>query len=339
MSRSGYADEKSRYVLKQLNALGSHVDLLTADVTDAEQVRKAMQQTAVPIVGIIQGAMVLRDRPFESMTLAEYHDSIQCKIRGTWNLHNAAESLDLQLDSFTLLSSLSGIMGGLGQANYAAANVFLDAFAAWRQARVQSACSIDLGISEDTGVIAESSKLQESLDSRMYRGLSEGQLCKVLQSALLQQKQKQLQRDRNQSGVTVLGDLDRSPMVTRLVLPQPEDSILRKDVRFSALFASHHGGGSMHVLRLSEPMDPGRPISVYGTDSLATVEVRNWIRTELGALVTTLDIMSATSLTAFCEKIIGKLVFITLVRRRSRGTVSSLRDLRRYYGARKQRPA
>ncbi|KAK7915179.1 type I iterative PKS [Apiospora marii] len=353
MSRSGYTDDKSRHVLKQLHALGSHVDLLTADVTDAEQVRMTMQQTTTPIVGIIQGAMVLRDRPFESMTLAEYHDAIQCKIRGTWNLHHAAASLGLPLDSFTLLSSLSGLMGNVGQANYAAANVFLDAFAAWRQARGQPACSVALGISEDTGVIAESAKLQGSLDSRMYRGLGQGQLGKVLRSALLQQKRKQkgLSQDPHQSGTLPGGDLEHSPIVTGLVLPQPEDSILKKDARFSPLFAGHHDGSNnvaantgskanadvqalllllrtqsaehaaklqamvevvngcfMRVLRLSEPMDPGRPISVYGTDSLAAVEVRNWIRTELGALVTTLDIMSATSLTAFCEKILAKLV-------------------------------
>lgn len=60
MSRSGHIDHKSKYVVKQINALGAHIDLLTADVTDATQVNKAMQQTSVPIVGIIQGAMVLR---------------------------------------------------------------------------------------------------------------------------------------------------------------------------------------------------------------------------------------------------------------------------------------
>jgi hypothetical protein len=60
MSRSGYADEKSRLVIKQINALGCHIDLLIADVTNAEAVTKAMQQTTVPVVGIIQGAMVLR---------------------------------------------------------------------------------------------------------------------------------------------------------------------------------------------------------------------------------------------------------------------------------------
>lgn len=280
------------------------------------------------------------------MSLTEYHEAVQCKIQGTWNLHEAAESLGLNLDSFTLLSSLSGIIGHIGQANYAAGNVFLDAFAAYRQARGQPACSIDLGISEDAGVIAESAKLQDSTDSRMYRGLNEGQLRKILHAALLQQKKKQL-------GPVAAGDLEHSPMVTGLSFPQPDDSVLKTDARFSALFGGRQvesqeltvdsSGGDktdtdvqalllllrtgsadravklqatvdvvngcfMRVLRLSEPMDAGRPISVYGTDSLAAVEVRNWIRTELGALVTTLDIMNSASLTSFCDKILTKLL-------------------------------
>ncbi|KAL5382066.1 hypothetical protein DPSP01_006743 [Paraphaeosphaeria sporulosa] len=344
MSRSGYADEKSRLVIKQLKALGCHIDLLIADVTDAEAVTKAMQQTTVPIVGIIQGAMVLRDRPFESMTLTEYHEALQCKIRGTWNLHNAAESLGLKLDSFTMLSSLSGIIGHVAQANYAAGNVFLDAFAAWRQARGLPACSIDLGISEDAGVIAESAKLQSSTEKGMFRSLNEGQLRKILYFAMLQQ-----QETPSASDVGAVRELAFGPMVTGLTFPQPDDSALKGDARFSPLFTSNErskdlkssgenanadiqalflllrtesadpasrlkalidviNGCFMRILRLDEPMDPERPISVYGTDSLAAVEVRNWVRTELGCLVTTLDIMTATSLTSFCEKILTKLL-------------------------------
>ena len=60
------------------------------------------------------------------------------------------------------------------------------------------------------------------------------------------------------------------------------------------------------MLRLPEPMDPARPLAVFGIDSLAAVEVRNWVRNELGALVTTIDIMNASSLVSFCEKIVAK---------------------------------
>lgn len=278
------------------------------------------------------------------MSLTEYHDALRCKVRGTWNLHNAAQSLRLKLDSFTMLSSLSGIIGHAAQANYAAGNVFLDAFAAWRREQGLPAWSIDLGISEDSGVIAESEKLKSSTDSRMYRGLNEGQLRKILYFALLQQENIS-----SSAGDTTFHELVHSPMVTGLTYPQPNDSVLKPDARFLPLFSSHAGskelepssentnadvqtlflllrtesadpaarlkavvdvinGCFMRILRLPEPMDPGRPISVYGTDSLASVEVRNWVRTELGCLVTTLDIMNATSLTSFCEKILAKLL-------------------------------
>jgi hypothetical protein len=62
----------------------------------------------------------------------------------------------------------------------------------------------------------------------------------------------------------------------------------------------------VRVLRLSEPIDTGRPLSVYGIDSLAAVEVRNWLRVELGALVATLDNLNASSLIALCEKVVAK---------------------------------
>jgi hypothetical protein len=63
------------------------------------------------------------------MTIDEYHGALACKLQGTWNLHNTALEQNLSLDFFTLLSSISGVVGQKGQANYAAGNAVLDAFA------------------------------------------------------------------------------------------------------------------------------------------------------------------------------------------------------------------
>lgn len=85
MSRSGYADVKSRTVIKQIKALGANIDLLQADVTVQSDVEKAFQQATVPIAGIIQGAMVLRvshphptsnERPSETNILPRTDRSI-----------------------------------------------------------------------------------------------------------------------------------------------------------------------------------------------------------------------------------------------------------------------
>ncbi|KAE9566523.1 Fumagillin dodecapentaenoate synthase [Colletotrichum fructicola] len=338
ISRSEHTDEKSRSIVKQVKALGSSIDLLTADVTSKGDVQRAFNQTSFPVGGIIQGAMVLRDRPFDSMTLEEYHQAVGCKIQGTWNLHDAAEKLGLELDFFTMLSSISGVIGQRGQANYAAANVFLDSFAAYRQKRGQAACSIDLGVIEDDGFIANNDGFQEKhFDSRTFKSISNGLLRQILYFSILQQAGK------------FPGSPSAAQMVTGIVAPQPADSALLQDARFAALRtgsaggrAAGEGGNSANadvqalllllklksadtsaqvaatvdvvnkcfvpMLRLSEPMDPARPLSVYGIDSLAAVEVRNWVRNELGALVTTVDIMNASSLLSFCEKIVSKIV-------------------------------
>jgi hypothetical protein len=282
------------------------------------------------------------------MTISEYHEAVQCKIQGTWNLHNVAEKLGLQLSFFTMLSSISGVVGNRGQANYAAANVFLDTFATFRQQRGQAACAVDLGVIEDSGFIANNDGFQDQhFDARVFKGINDGLLRKIVHLSILQQQQQQFKE------VQASINLSSQPaqIITGLIIPQPQDSLLKPDARFSALFLEQgnadsgkgaSGGSSssadvqalllllrtpspdtaaclnvtvdvvnqcfMRLLRLSEPIDPARPFSVYGIDSLSAVEVRNWVRAELGALVTTLDIMNASSLTSFCEKIVTKLL-------------------------------
>lgn len=63
----------------------------------------------------------------------------------------------------------------------------------------------------------------------------------------------------------------------------------------------------MRTLRLSEPMDVARPFSVYGIDSPSAVDVRKWVRADRGVTVKTLDILTASSLSEFCQKIVSKI--------------------------------
>jgi hypothetical protein len=78
------------------------------------------------------------------------------KLQETWNLHSASLTQEELLDFFTMLSSISGVVGNKGQANYSAANTFLDAFATYRQQVLHlHANSVDLGMIEDVGYIVE----------------------------------------------------------------------------------------------------------------------------------------------------------------------------------------
>jgi acyl carrier protein len=73
------------------------------------------------------------------------------KIAGTWNLHTHLPSLDF----FVLLSSIAGVCGAVSQSSYAGASIFQDAFARHRHSLGQHCVSLDLGIVQDVGYVAE----------------------------------------------------------------------------------------------------------------------------------------------------------------------------------------
>ena len=276
-----------------------------------------------------------QDKLYTSMTIEEYHETISSKVQGTWNLHNVALEENRPLDFFTMLSSISGVVGQKGQANYAAANVFLDNFAAYRQRLGLAACCVDLGAIEDVGYMSEHTDLLVALDTAAWTRINEPLFHKIVRFSIIQQ-------------VAPINKSSSSQLITSIAIPQQENSQLLRDARFGGLYfggsASDKGdNGSedgskenkalflmlksgaadpqvvidtvtdvvnkqfMKTLRLSEPMEPGKPLSSYGLDSLAAVEFRNWVRMELKAELTTLDITNSASLVALCDKIVSKM--------------------------------
>ncbi|KAG6355609.1 hypothetical protein INS49_003571 [Diaporthe citri] len=129
---------------------GCVVYLHACDVSDENQlaaVLRACKEGGVPpIRGVIQGAMVVQD------ALDDFHATTNLKVQGSWNLHTVADNVDF----FIMLSSLVGVSGGAGQANYAAASTFQDALAHHRRALGKPAVAIDLGTVSSVNCEAES---------------------------------------------------------------------------------------------------------------------------------------------------------------------------------------
>ncbi|KAL2851193.1 KR domain-containing protein [Aspergillus pseudoustus] len=120
--------------------LRNDVAYLIDDVAVESHVRRAIQQVPLAIRGFVQGAI---DKIFTS-TITEYHQAIASKVQGTWDMHNILPESH-RTNFFTMRSSISGIVGQRGQPNYAAANAFLDAFAAYRHSLNLPAHTVDLG--------------------------------------------------------------------------------------------------------------------------------------------------------------------------------------------------
>ncbi|ETS73451.1 hypothetical protein PFICI_15056 [Pestalotiopsis fici W106-1] len=333
MSRSRQDDPVSQKVKNDLQGCGCTVTFIQGDVTILEDVRRAFEITNSPIRGVIQGAMVLRDRIFDSMKVHEFYEALNCKVRGTWNIHNVSLEQPSSLDFFTLLSSVSGICGNKGQANYASANTFLDAFAAYRQRLGLNACSISLGVINHRGYLAEHQTVRDSFDSAIWHGIGEKLLGQILESSIQRQEY---------SPENVLG---AAHIITGIQFPQPKESHLLYDARFSGLLSRESSvgkqqptDGSQDVralllalrskadaktvsalvmavcerylvksLRLSGALDPTRPLSDYGVDSLVTVEFRGYLRVHLGVELSTLEVLNASSLVSICKTVLERI--------------------------------
>lgn len=283
--------------------------------------------------------MIAQDKPFEMMSLDDYHTAIHAKLQGTWNLHYASLAQRRPLDFFTMLSSISGIVGNKGQANYSAANTFLDAFATYRREVLGlPANSVDLGMIEDVGYIADQNPYLESrFDKKQWTPINEGSLRRILSYSIYQQDAEPL------------NSASCDQLITGIAFPLQGETDLISESRFGYFFSGGVDGKSKsdgegtspkdqamrafalvrnsngdaatlakacvevlalqfsHVLRLDHEMDTDKPLMAYGLDSLAAVELRNWVRMELGVELSTLDILNASSLAALCKKLVSRL--------------------------------
>jgi hypothetical protein len=139
------------------------------------------------------------------MTIDQFHGAYKCKVQGTWNLHNVALERKLKLEFFTMMSSIANVVGGKAQANYVAANSFLDSFSLYRHGLGLVAHTINLGAVDGTGFIDEHDDIRERLASDPDLFLvNEPLLAKMVQYSILQQQEAPItpaSRDRMVTGL------------------------------------------------------------------------------------------------------------------------------------------
>ncbi|KAB2571677.1 Reducing polyketide synthase PKS2 [Lasiodiplodia theobromae] len=161
LSRSGKTDGKVGQLIEDMKqSFGANIVVRACDVADEQSVRALVDDCTTslpPIRGVIHAAMVLRDTLFENMTYPDFQTVISSKVAGAWNIHNALLPSSTPLDFFIALSSVAAIVGNRGQAAYAAANAFLDAFVQHRRCVLGlPATSVDLTAVSDVGYLADS---------------------------------------------------------------------------------------------------------------------------------------------------------------------------------------
>ncbi len=145
-SRSGGEPEAIAELRNELAETGAELAVVTCDLTDPEEVEGLIAGIPAdrPLRSVIHAAGLLEDRVVEGLTHEQLDRVLAPKVDAAWHLHQATEGLSLE--RFVLFSSVAATLGGAGQGNYAAANAFLDALAAYRRSAGLPASSLAWGL-------------------------------------------------------------------------------------------------------------------------------------------------------------------------------------------------
>ena len=164
----------------------TQVTIIKADVADYKQLKNLFQQiesTLPPLKGIVHCAGTIDDGTLLQQNWQKFQNVLAAKVQGAWNLHLVSQKYSL--DRFILFSSAASLLGSTAQANYCAANAFLDTLAHARQAQGFPAVSLNWGAWEDTG-LAATNRTFNNLQQEGINNINPQECIDLLQELLIQ---------------------------------------------------------------------------------------------------------------------------------------------------------
>ncbi|KAI1271980.1 KR domain-containing protein [Xylaria sp. FL0933] len=160
------ARAESGEFVAELRETGCRVAAMSCDVSIASHLAQSLctckNQGLLPVRGVTQGAMVLQDSITGYMALDDWQTYIVPKVCGTRNLHVQCSNPEA-LDFFIILSSFSGHLGLVTQANYAAGSAYQDALARQRSAHGLPGVAIDFGAVRGVGYVAKTAGVADRM--------------------------------------------------------------------------------------------------------------------------------------------------------------------------------
>lgn len=318
--RSGATSPEQQAAIRQLEVQGADVQVIKADVSNAADVARVFAQAKQPLRGVIHAAGVLDDGMLMQQTTARFEHVAAPKVQGAWYLHT--QTLVHKLDFFVLFSSVASLLGSTGQANYAAANAFMDGLAHYRRASGLPALSINWGPWADVGMAA-TEPVKRRLAHEGWETITAPQGWQITQTLL--------QHDVAQAGAL---PIDWATFMQQVpwAAQSPVLSNLTEHVRPTAQPAAPQAHAIAEQLQTASPeerlerlaayiqeraaqtlrvpvaqLDAQESLTNLGIDSLIAVELRNWVRNDLDVDVPMEHFLTTPTISDLAAAIDGQL--------------------------------
>ncbi|WP_322857206.1 sulfolipid-1 biosynthesis phthioceranic/hydroxyphthioceranic acid synthase [Mycobacterium shigaense] len=301
---------RAREVIESLRARGADVQVECGDVADPAFARRLVTvatASGLPLRGVLHSAGVVEDATLFNVTDDLIDRCWAPKAYGGWNLHQAVQEIeaDQPLDWFCTFSTAAALVGSPGQGAYAAANSWLNAFAHWRRAQGLPSTAIAWGawaevghvrataMAEETGASIAPAEGYWAFQSLVRYSRPYSCYAPIMGTAWLNAF---AQRSRFAEAFQSManGQADKGKFVAELNAAPPDEwpGMIRRLI------------SDQISLLLRRTIDPDRPLSEYGLDSLGNLELRTRIETETGVRISPTKITTVRGLAEhLCEEL------------------------------------
>jgi acyl transferase domain-containing protein/NADPH:quinone reductase-like Zn-dependent oxidoreductase/acyl carrier protein/short-subunit dehydrogenase len=326
-SRRGVPDDATSAAIAAWAAAGVDASIHACDVTDETSVSGLLAQLRAqrPLKTVIHAAMVLDDALITNLNEERYRAVIEPKARGAAILDRLTR--DDALDQFILFSSATTLVGNPGQANYVAANGYLEGLARARRAAGLPALAVGFGAIADTGFLARNTEVNEILAKRIGKTALPAMQALDLVEAYISRDPGTVE-----AAVVAIADIDMAAARQLRTVASPLFSVAVRSAKATAaggdgdtldLVAMVHGktqeegeqivfdlvaGQIAAILRIpTTEITPAKIIKEVGLDSLMAMELGMSFRQKTGFEMPLSSVTQSTTVGDVAQKLYAKI--------------------------------
>ncbi|MCX2731059.1 SDR family NAD(P)-dependent oxidoreductase [Saccharopolyspora sp. NFXS83] len=324
-SRRGPAADGAAELVEELAGHGCRAEVVACDVADNADVGRLVRDLGARggLTAVVHAAGIMEDGVVDTLTPDQLTRVLRPKVDAAWNLHEATRELDLA--GFVVYSSVAGVLGTTAQANYAAANAFLDGLCHRRRAEGLPGVALAWGLWEQstgmTGGMSDADYARIRRSGQRPLALAHG--LAMFDAAVT-----------SDAAVTVVLDVDRPALRAREDLPSilrgicpavgrrtaTTDAVVPMALgqRLPALPPAERQELLVDVIRRqvcvvlgfadTDAIEVDRPFKELGFDSLTAVELRNKLGAALGRKLSPTVVFDYPTTTALAAHLLTTLV-------------------------------